>query len=121
MKKALILLAHGSKNKLWRKNFEEILVSIEKGYGKNKVLLAYLDLSAPPFNMALKKAVESGAKYINVLPMFLSRGNHTERDIPIVINNFKKLYPQVQIKLLSPIGEHPKALKILKEIAKACI
>ena len=118
MKKALILIAHGSKNKAWVKPLQNIYTSFKKAESSKSIQLSYLEFCRPTLEEAFKKAVKAGYKDILILPMFMANGNHTKRDIPQKINSFKKLNPKTKIKLLPAVGEHPEVMDLYKKLAK---
>jgi sirohydrochlorin cobaltochelatase len=49
--------------------------------------------------------------------MFLGVGRHAREDLPRLVEDLIKAYPQVQFELLPAIGEHPAMTLLMAEIA----
>ena len=118
MKKSLILIAHGSKNKTWGNSLENVYGFLKKKAGSNYVQLSYLEFSRPTLEEALNNAVKADYQEIIILPMFIANGNHTKKDIPQKINLFKKLNKKIKVKLLPTIGEHKEVINLYKKLLK---
>ena len=118
MNQALILLAHGSKDPLWQKPFVELLSSLKSDLGENKVYLAYMDFIPPSLSESASKAVKAGGSSLLVLPLFMSDGGHVKNDIPKLVEELEKEFPNVDIKLLSAIGEHSKVKEVFQDVIK---
>ncbi|OGI20662.1 MAG: hypothetical protein A3B68_08940 [Candidatus Melainabacteria bacterium RIFCSPHIGHO2_02_FULL_34_12] len=117
---SLILIAHGSKDPLWQKSFEELNQKLKKDFSKDKINLAFMDLNSPDLDAIILKLYKTGKKKFKVLPMFMASGRHMEQDIPRQINQIKEKYVEVEIELLKPIGEHPYFYSLLKQIINEC-
>ncbi len=104
--KALLLLAHGSRSK--QSNIEVFNIANKlrnKCSEQYKIIHpAFLELSAPLIPEGIKMCVDDGATSILVLPYFLNSGRHVLEDIPNVINETEKLYPEVTIIIAPHIG-----------------
>ena len=114
---SLILIAHGSKDPRWRKPFERLLNSLQKDLGEKNVFLSYMEFAEPTLMEAATKAVSAGATKMKVLPLFMAGGSHVDQDIPPQVAAVQKEFPQIEIELLPPIGEHPKFVKLIGQVA----
>ena len=113
---SLVLIAHGSKDPRWRKPFERLEKSLKSDLGENRVFLSYMEFAEPTLMTAVLEAVSHGADEIQVLPLFMAGGSHVDQDIPPQVEAAKKQFPKVSFELLSPIGEHPRFVKLICEI-----
>ena len=113
----LILFAHGSSDPKWKKPFEDLLQKLESKLGKEKVCLAYLEKAKPSLMEVIKKAIDEEINQIKILPLFLSSGGHVDRDIPIQVNEIKKLFPEIKIEILEPIGENTEVIDAIYSAA----
>ena len=114
---SLILIAHGSKDPRWRKPFERLVGSLKSDLGENGVFLSYMEFAEPTLMDATAKAVNAGAKKVKVLPLFMAGGAHVDQDIPPQVEAIKKKFPDLNVELLSPIGEHPKFVELICQVA----
>ena len=104
--KALLLLAHGSRRK--QSNVEVVKLT-EKIKGRcsaqfEVIYPAFLELSSPSIPEGIKMCADDGATSILVLPYFLNSGRHVHEDIPNLIIESKKLYPNISIEIAPHIG-----------------
>src|SRR5205823_2753121 len=78
--RAVILLAHGSREPRWRAPFAQL----ERDLGA-PFYLAFLELGSPTFADAVAAARAAGARELRVLPLFMAGGAHLERDVPALL------------------------------------
>jgi len=108
-----ILLSHGSKVKESNDASAKVLEELRKSL--NKVELAFLELSEPDFQSAVKKLKESGVSHIKVLPLFLAPGKHVREDVPYLCETFGKKY-EIEITVLEHIGANSGYVKLIENI-----
>lgn len=60
--------------------------------------MGYNEFCAPSLEEALQSAVDKGVtKIVVATPMMTRGGEHTEKDIPAKIKEFRKQYPKIEI------------------------
>lgn len=117
-KSYLLFIAHGSKNAKWNESIERLVLNLNKSFGGGIVYLAYLkNLEAVLEDLSLE-AIKNEIPKINILPLFISSGEHIENDIPQEVKKITSKFPDLNIEVHQPIGEHPKLLNVIKEIAR---
>ncbi|WP_457615404.1 sirohydrochlorin nickelochelatase [Methanopyrus sp.] len=79
---AVVLVGHGSRLPYSRQVVERIAEYVEEMGDFETVEVGFMELCEPTIQEAVKKAAESGADKIVVVPVFLAHGVHTKRDIP---------------------------------------
>jgi len=94
-----------------------LIESLQADLGRDKVRLAYMSFTPPCIPDVAADAVQSGAKKIRVLPLFLAAQGHVDRDVGPLVEQLRQLYPAVEIELLPPVGRHPLFLEMLRQIA----
>jgi sirohydrochlorin cobaltochelatase len=114
----LVLLAHGSRDPRWRAPFETFAASLTTDLGAHKVRLAYMEFVAPTLADMAAEAVRDGIRGLKVLPLFMAGGAHVDQDIPAQVAEVKARFPELELTVLTPIGEHPRMVAIMQEIAK---
>jgi sirohydrochlorin cobaltochelatase len=114
--KGLILFAHGSRDPRWAEPFEAVAAAVrQRGQA---VQLAYLELMQPDLAGAANTLIrEEGATRIDVLPLFLSTGNHLRRDLPPMVDALRAAHPGVEVTLHPAVGEHAALTAALAQIA----
>ena len=63
----------------------------------------------------IRDSVERGAKKVVLHPFFLSAGMHVTKDIPEMIEDARRLYPDVTFVYTEPLGIHEKMAHIVME------
>jgi len=114
--KRLVLLAHGSKDTRWQVPFNELTTGLNERLGVDSVRLAYMEFIAPTLSDVAEEAVMDGKRELLVVPLFLAAGAHLAEDIPAQATEARRRFPQLQIELLPPIGEHPRVRTLFAEI-----
>ena len=101
-----VMLAHGSKDPMWRKSFEDLLEKTRKSSPKKIFCLCYLELYRPSLSETVKDLADSNYKIstINIHPIFLSAGVHFNEDIQTIVSALKAIYPHLKFKIKDVVG-----------------
>jgi precorrin-8X/cobalt-precorrin-8 methylmutase len=118
MKECILLLGHGSPRKD-ANNLEQVGKMLHgmlhPRCTDDCVRVAYLQFAEPGIMDTITKCVQQGAKKIILHPFFLSSGMHVTKDIPEMIHDAGKLYPDVKFIYTEPLGIHEKLAHIVME------
>lgn len=112
----LVLLAHGSRNPRWCKPFEHLLEGLQRKVGPDRVHLAYMELTKPSLPNVIRRLADQGVCAIRILPLFMSSGNHLDKDIPAQVVPLRRDYPELELEVLPPIGSHPRFIAMMHEL-----
>lgn len=116
--KYLLVVAHGSRRVESNDEVRELVAKIDKmEHGFDEVGAAFLELAEPLIPDGIISAIEKGAKEVVVFPYFLSAGRHVVKDVPADIDSVKEKYPDVKITTAPYLGESPKLLDVILELA----
>ena len=88
---------------------------LHAGCTEDCVKVAYLQFAEPGIMDTIREAVNNGAKKIILHPFFLSSGMHVTKDIPGMIEEARRLYPDVTFIYTEPLGIHEKLAHIVME------
>lgn len=113
----ILLFAHGSRDPQWRGPVEAVALDILRREPGKLVKCAYLELCAPTLPDAATDLIEKGAQRLKVFPLFLGVGKHAREDLPKLIEQIRKTYPEVEVELLPAIGELPQITTLIADIA----
>ncbi|MBI3378651.1 MAG: precorrin-8X methylmutase [Nitrospirae bacterium] len=115
---SIILIGHGSPKKD-ANNIEtmgRLLHSmIHPACSKGCVRVAYLQFAKPELSDTIKESVRNGAKKIIIHPYFLISGMHVTKDIPEMIKEAERIYPDVEFIYTEPLGIHEKLVQVIME------
>jgi sirohydrochlorin cobaltochelatase len=81
------------------------------------VRCAFLELTTPDLPMSAAEVVALGAKSITVVPMFLGVGKHAREDLPVLMEQLKAAHPEVTFLLQPAVGEQPRLVELLAQMA----
>ena len=104
MKKAVIIIDHGSKYSAANDALEKIVELAQKKFSDVIVCGAHMELAEPSISDVFNKCVELGATHIIAHPFMLSPGRHAVRDIPNLVDDVALNHPQVTYEVTPPLG-----------------
>ena len=117
MKKALLLVDHGS----MRQEANDMLELVAKEVqAKNKGVIvdfAHMELAEPSIAKGIENCVKKGASEVIVHPYMLSPGRHSTSDIPRMVDEVSQGYPDVKFEVTGPLGVHEKIAEVVLERA----
>ena len=115
--RGIVLLAHGSRDPLWREPMEAVAALIRSRQPGTPVCCAYLELCAPSLPQAAINLIADGARQIRVFPLFLGLGKHAREDLPRLVEKIRAAHPGVVFELLPAAGEYPQLTALMADIA----
>ncbi|MCG0275682.1 MAG: CbiX/SirB N-terminal domain-containing protein [Thermosediminibacteraceae bacterium] len=111
--KALLLIAHGSREGDCARVMEKILKKVKSSGVIGLAEVAYVQFQHPTIEEAVRSLTDSGAKEILAVPFFLFEGVHVKCDIPHQLRKAASEYPAVKIFLTRPLGYDDKLVDII--------
>jgi sirohydrochlorin cobaltochelatase len=105
MARALIIMAHGSRNAGANREFSDTVRHIaERMDGYDRVEPAFLELAQPSLMEVSETLHREGITQLDVYPMFFNRGKHVARDIPEQVESVRATHPGMTVALLDYFG-----------------
>lgn len=114
-KQALILFAHGARAASWAEPFQRLQQLIQEHSSELKVELAFLELMQPPLPEVVSNLVDQGYEALTITPIFLGQGGHLLRDLPLMVDELRQRYPDLQIKQVAAAGEDAGVLLAIRD------
>ncbi len=118
---AIILLAHGSRDPLWRRPIEAVAARIQADQPRLLERCAYLELCAPDLAGAVAELATLGATQITIASLFLGAGRHVREDLPRMVQDLAHNFGHLQLRLQPPIGEDARMTALMADIASQSI
>lgn len=115
--RGIVLLAHGSRDPLWREPMEAVAALIRSRQPETPVCCAYLELCAPSLPQSAINLIADGARQIRVFPLFLGLGKHAREDLPRLVEKIRAAHPGVVFELLPAAGEYRQLTALIADIA----
>jgi len=116
MKKAVIILGHGSRGGGNDAALKRIAEALQRSGGGEIIEHAFLQYAQPTADAALDRCIKQGAKEIVIVPFFMQAGAHVTRDIPEFILKARTLHPECKIRLTDHVGDHPLMKQIVMDL-----
>ena len=113
----LVIFTHGSRDPRWLEPFEQLEEALKAKLGEDGVRLAHLEVTRPTLMDVAAEAVEREVRQIRLLPLFMAGGGHVANDIPPLAEEAMARFPGLHIEILPAIGEHPRLVDLMYEIA----
>src|SRR5664280_2600887 len=63
-----------------------------------------------------RECVRQQTLHLKILPLFFSIGAYLAIDVPDQVNQAKAQFPQLEVEVLSPIGEDPRLTGLIQQI-----
>ena len=113
----VILFAHGSRDPRWRLPIDAVALEMARHWPGLSVACAFLELTTPDLPTTVESLMMQGKTHLRIVPMFLGVGRHAREDLPQLVSDLAKAYPQVHFELVPSIGEHPAMTQLMAQIA----
>ena len=114
---AIVLLAHGSRDPLWRRPIEAVRERIAQQHPGAVVCCAYLELCPPSLPDTLAALAGQGSCSVRIVPMFLGAGRHVREDLPCMVAHLAEQHGTLALHLQAPIGEDERLIALMASIA----
>ena len=109
---ALVLFAHGSRDRDWARPFQQLADTLRRKLD-GPVELAYLEFMQPTLEQAIAALARKGVDAIRVVPVFLGQGGHLKEDLPRLAASARNKFPQMKIELEPAIGEQASVIEAI--------
>ncbi len=115
----LILLSHGSKDPVWRRNSEHLLALVQQAQPQAAVACAYLDWCSPALGAAVQDllAQQTQLSHITIWPLLFGVGKHASEDIPRLVASLAPQHPHIQFTIAPAMGEDARVMQLLASMA----
>lgn len=115
--RAIVLLAHGSRDTLWRRPVEAVQAHLQRAQPQLAVRCAYLELCPPTLPDVVQELAAQGRTRIAVVPLFLGAGRHVRDDLPCQVQALAASHPQLQITLARHVGDDERMVALMARLA----
>ncbi len=112
-----ILLAHGSRDPLWKQPIEAVACHIRKIAPTMAVRCAYLEATVPDLASSAAELADLGVAAITIVPLFIGVGKHAREDLPVLLATLRVRHPQIAFDLRPSLGEEPQIIELIAQIS----
>ena len=118
MRRAIVLVDHGSRVSEANDQLEEIATLLRARLPSDTIAFAHMELAQPDLRAAIDDCVADGATEVVVVPFFLAAGRHSRRDIPDLVEEAALRHPAVALRTTDPLGVHPALVEVILDRLK---
>jgi sirohydrochlorin ferrochelatase len=116
--KGILIVDHGSQKREANEMLGSVADLIQRMAGPEVVVrYAHMELAQPDIAAGFSSCVQSGATDVTVFPYMLSPGRHSTVDIPRMVANVAKAFPNVSFSVTPAFGLHEKLAEVVLERA----
>lgn len=112
----LLLIGHGSSDKRAREAFLYTVNNLKKIY--RDVKFCFLELEPPNIEGGIKECLTTNPDTIVVVPYFLHKGIHIQKDILVDLTNAQEKYSFNSLFISGHIGVDPAVIDLVITLAK---
>jgi len=116
MRTAIVLIAHGSRREEANAELRQLAAAIGARRPEAVVAPAFLELAEPSIPDAVRSCIRQGVREVRLFPYFLSAGVHVTRDLEGFRQQFATEHPEVEFRLLRPLGAHPEITRLVLDL-----
>ncbi len=121
MKRAVLLVGHGSKIEGSNEAMSLVIDELRRRDSSTLFQTAFLELQSPNIPNGINSCINQGAQEVVVVPYFVQTGKHVVHDIPRIIGEAKAAYPKISISLSNYIGFDLRLVSVIEDrIKEAC-
>jgi sirohydrochlorin ferrochelatase/sirohydrochlorin cobaltochelatase len=116
--KGILIVDHGSQKREANEMLGSVADLIQRMAGPEVVVrYAHMELAQPDIAAGFSGCVQGGATDVTVFPYMLSPGRHSTADIPRMVANVAKAFPDVSFSVTPAFGLHEKLAEVVLERA----
>jgi sirohydrochlorin ferrochelatase len=116
MKKAVIIVGHGSRGGGNDAALKRLAEEVGRSAGDVLIEYAFLQFAQPSADAALNRCIAQGSRKIVIIPFFMQAGGHVTRDIPAFLDKARALHPECDIRSTDYVGAHPLMTQIVMDL-----
>lgn len=113
----IIIVDHGSRRDESNDVVEEVAARFAATYPTDFPVVepAHMELAEPSVATAFARCIRRGAKRVVVMPFFLGPGKHWNEDIPRLVKDATKHFPEVDTTIAQPLGIDDLLLRLIAQ------
>jgi sirohydrochlorin ferrochelatase len=116
--KGILIVDHGSQKREANDMLRSMADIIQAMAGPDVIVrYAHMELADPDIAAGFSSCVQGGATDVTVFPYMLSPGRHSTADIPRMVANVARAFPDVSFSVTPAFGLHEKLAEVVLERA----
>jgi sirohydrochlorin cobaltochelatase len=113
----LILIAHGSRDPVWRGSLEALTQSVGDSLPREQVRLAFMQFTGPTLPEVVREGLAAGHGEFRILPLFMASAGHVDKDVKPLVEELAAAHPEARLEVMTPLGEDRLLPHLIVDIA----
>jgi len=119
--KTVIFFGHGARDIRWREPFDRLVELWTSQYPDTHAKVAFLELMSPSLPEAIAEYAAMGLVDVVIIPVFFGQGGHLRKDLPVILENCRTQFPEINLSTSSAVGESDEVLQSIIHFTMAQI
>ncbi len=120
-KRAMLVMVHGSPRAVANEDMFRV-VDVVRLRGLYPILeVGFLECNEPDISSAIATCAKQGADRIDAVPYFLHTGTHVIEDLPDLLEEGRKRYPNVEFRMTPFLGTSPRVAELAAQRAREAL
>lgn len=119
MKAALLVMVHGSPRPAANEDMFAVVELIRERGVFPIVEVGFMECNEPPIPRAIELCIARGADRVIGVPYFLHAGNHVANDLPALLEEAQRRYPEVEFMMGDLLGRHELIAEVIRDRVNA--
>ncbi|MBI3999471.1 MAG: CbiX/SirB N-terminal domain-containing protein [Candidatus Omnitrophica bacterium] len=115
MKKAVLLVGHGSKLSGSSDALNQVLESLRRKEPSTFFQAAFLEIQPPNIPQGIELCLNQGAREVIVIPYFVQAGKHVVEDIPRIVSETQARHAGQHIYLAEYLSFDPRIVSVVED------
>jgi precorrin-8X/cobalt-precorrin-8 methylmutase len=103
----ILVVGHGSPRAEANQGFMSLVDRVARRLGSSRVLPAFFSIAQPDIPRQTAELAKSGVRHVLLMPYFLYSGQHVTVDIPALLEECGKQFPDVSFEMLPTLENEP--------------
>ncbi|WP_444424785.1 sirohydrochlorin chelatase [Staphylococcus aureus] len=109
-----IIVAHGMRRGRQNQALEAFISELVKD-DIHHYHIAFLESEHQDLETVMTTLIQSGVKQLKVVPLLLFSAMHYLKDIPDIVHEMKRWYPDIKVEVSEPLGTHPLMRRLIEQ------
>lgn len=109
---AIVIAGHGSRDPDGVREFEALVGLVRERVPQRIVRHGYLEFATPTIDVAVRSALDAGARHIVMVPGVLLAATHAKNDMPSELLALQREFPDAKFSFGAALDVHPKLLQL---------
>ncbi|MBE5660379.1 sirohydrochlorin chelatase [Staphylococcus sp. SS251] len=109
-----IIVAHGMRRGRQNQALEAFISELVKD-DIHHYDIAFLESEHQDLETVMTTLIQSGVDHFKIVPLLIFSAMHYLKDIPNIVHEMKRRYPDIKIEVSEPLGTHPLMTEIIMQ------